>query len=734
MAKKPAKKPVKKATPVAKKKPAAKRALKAAPLGAAAKAVLKAAAAVDWARASKDEIDHVDKLLTDLAIGKPAAREKAYARLHKAAVGRPFATVVGPFLVDLAMAGGARCDALRLLASIREHAPPAEWRSGQRLTRALAALPSQVVGFLGDSDPDVRAAAALVASTFEGSADSVAIKNAVVDVLERETDARAKVCLLAGVWAEDVSHATRFLDDADPRVSIAAACALARPERSVEARVIDLLERGLDDSTLDAFPWPDRPLRGFALARISELAQPELRDRLAAIYARLLDQPLGALAAGALLQLAFPAPADPSALSAFQKDSLRKLVESEPASKVVLAKASSLGLPFKIEPLRRLAGIREPVPEGWVLGVELTIDGITDSALGFWKSYIQTGIGDALVLATAIAAALPPASCAEAVLEGCKLGTGQYEDHGWTAPPLPEGGVLGAKENWETWTVYKQRSITEVTDAYEKQLVAAGYQILGRTDAPDDTRLVAIRDGSEVDATFYWNEVDGTYGSASGYPELFTTFVDAALARHGQAFVDAYVAIIKTMSTPAGKKRVEAFQNVGYWLPKAALVIAKQTQTAPDPAFDQLVAEHQKERNVLLGGHRAYLALVPPDRRTQMIKTIISDGKFMELAREFSSPDVLDVAAQGFITQLSYTRSGYDDDQRTGYANEWVFLGDRAVDAIQNALKRKKVGNPDIAAEILLLIGTPAARKALDKLAKHPDKAVQKIVQAALVN
>src|SRR6185369_434893 len=81
-------------------------------------------------------------------------------------VGRPMACVAAPFLVDLAVAGGARPLCLRLLAAIRDRSPESGTRAEQRLTRAITPIVEHVAAFLRDADPSVRAAAALVAGAF----------------------------------------------------------------------------------------------------------------------------------------------------------------------------------------------------------------------------------------------------------------------------------------------------------------------------------------------------------------------------------------------------------------------------------------------------------------------------------------------------------------------------------------------------------------------------------------
>src|SRR4051794_13173234 len=112
-------------------KPAKKDAGKSAANPAAAE-VLEAAAAIDWKRASGGRVGAIGTLLAELVNGKAAVRAKAYDALRDAIVGRPLACVVGPFLVDLAIADGARVDALRLLAAIHERMPPPTRRSAQR--------------------------------------------------------------------------------------------------------------------------------------------------------------------------------------------------------------------------------------------------------------------------------------------------------------------------------------------------------------------------------------------------------------------------------------------------------------------------------------------------------------------------------------------------------------------------------------------------------------------------
>jgi len=410
---------------------------------------------------------------------------------------------------------------------------------------------------------------------------------------------------------------------------------------------------------------------------------------------------------------------------------LKRCLTVDALAQITISFASQLGLAWRVETLRRIAGIREPVPAGSVFDFELTIGQETDSAYGFWKTYTATAEGSAREIVDGIAAALSPAEAARAVLEASTLGSVASFEGTMTPPPLPEGGVLGAKEGWETWTIYKTRSRSDVAAEYTKRLSDDGWRIIGFCDVPGDARVQAERNGIQVEGTFY-DEGASACVSADAEPWLFPALVEALYRKHGKAFASAFAEALRPLATDESARR--RYGNLGYHLSVAAIMISELSGEPPDPICDSFVARHQAGLNVLIAPHMKYLSLVPLERRSPMICTIVgAEGSFLELAQLHPTPEVLAAAAaQGLRSELSSYRSGYDDERRIELARRWAFVGDRAVDTIQKAFKADKVGNPDIAATMLIEIGTSKARLALGKLAKHPDKKVQKLVQAAL--
>lgn len=618
-------------------------------------------AKIDWARVSGGTLKNGDKLLKDLAAGK----EPAFAALAEVSVGKPLAAVLVPHLVALA----DKPLALRLLASIADALDPRDARGTKRVTDVLKKLP--VADLLADKRADVRAATALLAD-----------KKAVKAALANETDARAKVCMLTALG--DAKVAKSYLGDKDFAVAAAAATI---------TKDIDVLTRAIGDAKLDDMPWPGRSLR--------------------------------ALAAHSLLGAAFPKKLKGEPSKA-QIEVIRALFAVDNGAKLVMHSAFELGLPTRIETVRRLAGIPEPAPEGWVLGVDVTVDGQRDSAYGHWIGYMGTGEGDANAIATAIADTLDAKQCAQALLEVCKSNYSNRFEGELEAPPLPKGGK---QTKGDSWIKYKDQREDAVAEAYAQQLAKAGWTIISRCYDPGDAtntpdaRLVAFRNGLEIDGTFYRDGKAGASVSVDVSPELFPAFVAAAFERHGKAFATALAALPKQDLKPWG--------NVGYWLPYAALLIAQRSKTVPDDVFDDLVIAHQGDANVLLPNHIAYLDLLPSTRRETVVAGILEHGH-RSLAKMYPSDKALAAAAKGLAATLN-SYSTYDDARRKLSAQPWAFIGDHAVPVIEKALAKKQVGNPDFAAQILVEIGTPAAKKALAKLAKHPDATVKKIVKTALV-
>ena len=624
-------------------------------------------AKIDWARASGGTLTNGDKLLKELVTGKQAA----YDALATASVGKPFAAVLVPHLVPL----GDKPLALRLLASIADELDVSHERGAKRVTDALKPVVARLPALLVHDVADVRAAAAVLA----GALDE---KTGLAQALAAETDARAKVAQLTSLG--DAKAAKRYLADGDLAVATAAALI-------ANGDVTETLVRAIADASLDAVPWPGRSLR--------------------------------AAAANTLLSLAFPKKLR-GAPSKHQIEILRALFAVERGPELVMQRADALGLPNRIETVRRIANIPEPVPADWASAVAIEVGGVRESALAHWLRYEQTATGDPRAIARAIAKALGPADCARVILEVCSVNFANRFEGELALPPLPAGGKLGAKKGWESWTIYKKQNEKVLADAYADQLRADGWTVAYGYDPADPTttrtaRIEATRDGLEVSATFYEEGKADSCVTADVHPTVFPLFVEAALERHGDAFVKAIGAL--------PKRNLAEWGNVGYWVPYAARVVALRQGTPPPASIDPLVIKHQGAANVLLPSHLTYIGLLPPRRQQQVVAGILDAGH-RSLAQLYPSDLAFAAAARG----LGNVLASYSTYFHPRAASAWVFLGDHAVPVIAKALAAKKVGNPDFAAQILAEIGTPAAKRALAKLAKHPDKKVKQIVKAAL--
>ncbi len=623
-------------------------------------------AKVDWARASGGTLANGDKLLKELVAGKQAA----YDALATASVGKPFAAVLVPHLVPL----GDKPLALRLLASIADDLDASHERGAKRVTDALKPVVARIPELLVHEVADVRAAAAVLAGALDET-------KGLAQALAAETDTRAKVAQLTSLG--DAKLAKRYLADSDLAVATAAAL-IANGDAT------EILVRAIADASLDDMPWPGRSLR--------------------------------AAAANTLLARTFPKKLR-GAPSTHQIEILRALFAIERGPELVMQRADALGLPNRIETVRRIANIPEPIPADWASRVAIEVGGARDSALAHWLRYEQTATGDAREIAREIAKALGPADCARVILEVCSVNFANRFEGELALPALPAGGKLGAKKGWESWTIYKNQNEKVLADAYAEQLRADGWTVAYGYDPADPTttrtaRIEATRDGLEISATFY-EEAAGACVSADIHPTVFPLFVEAALDRHGDAFVKAIGAL--------PKRHLAEWGNVGYWVPYAARVVALRQGTPPPASIDPLVIKHQAAANVLLPSHLTYIGLLPPRRQQAVVAQILEVGH-RSLARLYPSEPAFAAAARG----LGQVLASYSTYFHPRAANAWAFLGDHAVPVIAKAFAAKKVGNPDFAAQILAEIGTPAAKRALAKLAKHPDKKVKQIVKASL--
>jgi hypothetical protein len=603
----------------AKKKAAKKKAAKkvAAPaqlvegLSAATLAALGEVRALDWKGASGGVAATLGEDIVRLADRDARVRARIRARLVAKGLDHPIFGVAAPYLARLFADPRApdRVELLGVLAAVGLYARArglaerfevpsfldTHGRSRRERYLAVAALADEAAALLDGDEPARVASAAFLAFYPAGSAHA-----RLRSVLASE---RSPLVLSAGLVAlgagglgppgdDDRALVGRFLDHADPRVSLAAAVAASFFPGSVAETALSRLEQELARSveTWAGFPFFEGRLGALAVARYLRLGAEHRERLLAQLPAGLGGEQAPAVAAG-LVRLLFPKPlAAGEAPTPEQTRILRVLLSRAPfAEKDLEELLRETGLPDDLAELRDTLGLELPAPPREVLSRPIRVDGHDLPLHVAWRRLCWGRLS------------VEPERLMDAAVEGLDadailaltaglvaLGVHEKPRLPLHLPELPGGERVEGELRYrgKVGAAVRGRALIDL-------LVADGWAVLCAHDSPPRDFTAHLVKGPwalEVEFLFVWSDdlhdfVDDEMRLlVESELSIARLVAPAAHALLGDSFVAAVTRLAERLGKGFGQD-----ENMLAWttLELAALLSAR-TGTPPAPAADAL--------------------------------------------------------------------------------------------------------------------------------------------------